>query len=1067
MAGESPGKSDQQKSSGETARGARDPRLTASREEEADDGRSAIAVAEDAASGGSGAASTEPESESERPESGVRESESGEPGATETESGLPVRPGASAEGDSSSPDATDESGETAKPEGSDTRLREAVAAWVASDEPDAEADSEAEAEGESSAAPGGTEGGATDAAAEDDSDASDSEASGTSRPAKAGADAEGDAGTSGAKGNAAAEGGAGEGETSDGPSERAGDDGVARAASGADKGASGDAEGSGASRPAKAGADAESDDDASGAEGEAASKGGADDSAAEGRAGGGKLSDVPSERADTDGDDDAAKAASGDESESGDAGASGAEGDADGSAAKGGADASSGSSDEGSGAKGRAGASSGEGSGTSRSAKAGADAKGDADADAEDGDGAASEARGDQKTAVFRAPKVPSGGEGADSDAGEASVKAASGSKGAKADADASGGEGSGASRTAKANSGAGAADDAGEADSKGSDADDSGKAAASGDGKRRPAWAGADDDGDGDGKPSRPSVDQKTAVFRAPKVEDKEEKDGKGGKPVDRPTAAFGVLPEKKKGVDQPTTAIKALPSDAEKGGKGTKDGKDGAKPSERENERTSKFVPLRSSDAPAPAKAPAKASAKAPAKPDDVPETERTRQQPLPPQTPDGKQPAPLDLLAELTNRPPKPETPIRTAVRRVKIWTPLAILLVVLLGVAQAVRPLPEPELKLTADASYTFKGAKLTMPWSGEGQSAAEVQGVGSLGTSGAQKAVPIASVTKVMTAYVVLKDHPLKAGAEGPRIKIDKTAADESSSADESRASVKEGQSFTQHQLLQLLLINSSNNIARLLARWDAGSLDAFTKKMNDAAKSLGMKNTTYTDPSGLKESTKSTAADQLKLAAAAMESEAFREVVATPNTEIPGLDGKIYNNNNLLVKPGVIGIKTGSSTPAGGALMWGAVRTIDGKKQRILGVVLEQRAPTTLDASLQLAQTESYKLITAVQDALTSATVIKKGDVVGQVDDGLGGTTPVVATKDLKAVGWAGLNVDIKIGDGGKTIPHTAKAGTVVGEVTVGTGPGQVKAPVALENDLSEPSFGSKLTRIS
>ena len=914
MAGESPGKSDQQKSSGETARGARDPRLTAFREGEADGVRSAVAVAEDASESapeGSSAASAEPESE--RPEaagddgaSGVRESEDSE--LVEAEA---------------APEAESGDSEADPPEGGDSRLREAVAAWVASDEPDAgdgkpsdepvdqgttspratDTPSGAEGDADASGSEGWAKPGSDDGADGDDKAASGGKGSGTSRTAKAGSDAEGASGASGAKGD------------------------------GDDKAVSG-GEGSGKSRTAKAGSDAE------GGVGASRTKG-----------------------------DDAEKAASG---VKGDAGASGGR----------------------------------------DSAAAGSRGEGDGDSG-----GTASERSVDQKTAVFRTPK------------------SAADSKGAKADADASGG--------------------------------------------RRPAWAGSDDDGDDKGdkaasgdeedKPSgRPSIDQKTAVFRAPKVDDK------GGKPLDRPTAAFGVLPEKKKGVDQPTTAIKALSGDEAKSGKSGKSGKDGKgakddKRSEGENERTSKFVPLRSTDAPAPAKAPEKAAKPdtAPAKPADLPETERTRQQPLPPQTPDGKQPAPLDLLAELTNRPPKPETPIRTAVRRVKIWTPLAILLVVLLGVAQAVRPLPEPELKLTGDESYAFKGEKLAMPWSGEGQSAAEVQGVGSLGTSGAQKPVPIASVTKVMTAYVVLKSHPLKAGAEGPRIKIDATAAQESGSADESRASVKEGQSFTQHQLLQLLLINSSNNIARLLARWDAGSLDAFTKKMNDAAKSLGMKNSTYTDPSGLKESTKSTAADQLKLAKAAMESDAFREVVATPNTEIPGLDGKIYNNNNLLVKPGVIGIKTGSSTPAGGALMWGAVRTIEGKKQRILGVVLEQRAPTTLDASLQLAQTESYKLITAAQDALTSATVIKKGDVVGQVDDGLGGTTPVVATKDLKAVGWAGLDVDIKIGDGGKTIPHSAKAGAVVGEVTVGSGPGRVKAPVALQNDLSEPSFGAKLTRIS
>ncbi|MGW4074476.1 D-alanyl-D-alanine carboxypeptidase family protein [Streptomyces asiaticus] len=640
---------------------------------------------------------------------------------------------------------------------------------------------------------------------------------------------------------------------------------------------------------------------------------------------------------------------------------------------------------------------------------------------------------------------------------------------------------------------------------------------------------AGADGDGD---EPSKRSVDQRTAVFRTvkptadaegkdkkdesekgepqkdeakkkdePKADEPEGESGKAAasdakaaasdadddasdKPIDRPTAAFGVLPEKSgkdrkdgtKGVDQPTTAFKAVspPADSKASEGKTADKASDAKTSgkkpvgESDNERTSKFVPLRSPDDPAPPKPAAPPAApKAPAAPPTaVPEAERTKQQPLPPLTPDGKQPAPLDLLAQLTNTPPKPETPLRTAVRRVKIWTPLAVLLVIILGVVQALRPLPDPSLELTSDASYRFGGEALSMPWPDQGQSAAEVEGVGSLGTSGEQKPVPIASVTKVMTAYVVLKDHPLKGDAEGPKIKIDAQAAEEAKSADESRAEVKEGQSFTQHQLLQLLLINSSNNIARLLARWDAGSLDAFVKKMNDAADSLGMKHTTYTDPSGLKESTKSTAADQLKLAKAAMQSDAFRAVVATPNTDIPGLDDRIYNNNNLLVKPGVIGIKTGSSTPAGGALMWGAVRTIDGKKQRILGVVLEQRATTTLDASLQLAQTNSYKLITAAQDALTSATVIKKGDVVGQVDDGLGGTTPVVATKDLKAVGWSGLTVDIKIGDGGKTVPHSAKAGTVVGEVTVGTGPGQLKAPVALQSDLSEPSFGAKLTRI-
>ncbi|MFK4182720.1 D-alanyl-D-alanine carboxypeptidase [Streptomyces sparsogenes] len=487
-----------------------------------------------------------------------------------------------------------------------------------------------------------------------------------------------------------------------------------------------------------------------------------------------------------------------------------------------------------------------------------------------------------------------------------------------------------------------------------------------------------------------------------------------------------------------------------------------------ERPSERTSRFVPLRSDDAPA-ARPPARPAAP-PALPDPertaqqpLPESERTKQQPLPP----AGQPAPLDLLAQLTNTPPPPETPLRTAMRRIKIWTPIAVLLLIVLGVVQAMRPLPDPSLTLAAESIYRFDGAKLSLPWPDQGQSAVEVEGVGSLGTSGAQKPVPIASVTKVMTAYVVLKSHPLKVSQKGPSIRIDAQADKEAGSEDESRVPVKEGQTYTERQMLEMLLIPSGNNIARLLARWEAGSEKAFVKKMNDAAKDLGMKNTVYTDPSGFVATTKSTASDQLKLARAVMQSEAFRAVVATPNVKIPGLKDTIYNNNNLLVKPGVIGIKTGSSTPAGGALMWGAEKTVDGKKQRILGVVLEQRAPGILQNSLDLVQENSYKLITAVQEGLTSATVVKKGEVVGHVDDGLGGTTPVVATKDLTAIGWGGLEVELKLTDGGKTVPHSAKAGTVVGELTVGSGPGQVKVPVALQNDLSEPSFGAKLTRIA
>lgn len=160
--------------------------------------------------------------------------------------------------------------------------------------------------------------------------------------------------------------------------------------------------------------------------------------------------------------------------------------------------------------------------------------------------------------------------------------------------------------------------------------------------------------------------------------------------------------------------------------------------------------------------------------------------------------------------------------------------------------------------------------LHLPWPAEGQTSVEVEGIGGLGTRGEQRPVPIASVTKVMTAYVILKGHPMRAGAPGADITADEQAANESYSSVETTASVLAGRTYTQRRLLELMMVPSGNNIARLLARWDAGGEKAFVAKMNEAAATLGMGRTTYTGVSGMETSTRSTSADQRRLARATL-----------------------------------------------------------------------------------------------------------------------------------------------------------------------------------------------------
>ncbi|MEW2292047.1 D-alanyl-D-alanine carboxypeptidase [Streptomyces sp. NPDC006743] len=580
-------------------------------------------------------------------------------------------------------------------------------------------------------------------------------------------------------------------------------------------------------------------------------------------------------------------------------------------------------------------------------------------------------------------------------------------------------------------------------------------------------------------GPEAEPSVDTPTAVFKAPRPA------------VDQPTTMLKLGGAQrgdaknaaKSGAENaPKTGAKAAPKTdagnaaktgakggtaAEGAAKGPRqaDGGSAPKPApgagESEAERTSKFVALKPlDDAPktAPGAPAAPAATPTPTARNHRPGFEPTTQQPLPPKPP-------LDLLAELTNTPPPPETPLRTTVRRVKIWTPLVLLLLVVFAIVQALRPLPAPGLALTAKDNYTFEGSKLTLPWPGEGQGWMDVEGVGTMDHFGEQKPAPIGSVAKTMTAYIILRDHPLKVGQEGPKIKIDPQAEKEGGydkTGDESTLNtVKAGQTLTEKQALSAVMIPSANNIARLLARWDAGSEAAFVKKMNATAKELGMANTTYTDPSGLTKTTVSTAEDQVKLGDQVVKNPALVAITSAASWTDPS--GKNWPNwNELPYRMGAIGIKTGSTTAAGGNLLFAARKKVGGQTVTVVGAILGQRKSPILTTVNQVSKTA----LEAAKGALTSAKILKKGDVVGYVDDRLGGHTPVVVTEDVTAVGWAGSQVKVSFAP--DQVPHSAKAGTKVGTLTVGEGGagGAVRVPVALQTDLSEPGFTDKLTRL-
>ncbi len=275
----------------------------------------------------------------------------------------------------------------------------------------------------------------------------------------------------------------------------------------------------------------------------------------------------------------------------------------------------------------------------------------------------------------------------------------------------------------------------------------------------------------------------------------------------------------------------------------------------------------------------------------------------------------------------------------------------------------KPLPAPVIRRSQRLG--------AVAWPAYGESAGDISGVGLVPGPGATRPVPIASVAKVMTAYVILRDHPLAARASGPLITVRPQEAAAYASQvrnGDSLVPVAAGETITEREALEALLLPSADNMAWILARWDAGSQAVFVARMNTTARQLGMTATTYTDPSGLDASTTSTADDQARLGIAAMRVPALAAVVAMRTADIP-VAGVVRNYNTLLGHDGISGLKTGSTDAAGGCVLLAAWRQAGSRKTLIIAATLGQ--PGTMRTMLPNALQAGNALVLSLDDALS------------------------------------------------------------------------------------------------
>ncbi len=309
----------------------------------------------------------------------------------------------------------------------------------------------------------------------------------------------------------------------------------------------------------------------------------------------------------------------------------------------------------------------------------------------------------------------------------------------------------------------------------------------------------------------------------------------------------------------------------------------------------------------------------------------------------------------------------------------------------------------------------------IPWPATGEAAVGVEGLNFIESNLPDNPpVPIASLTKMMTAYVILQDHPLSPGENGPAIRVDEadietTYNDELN--DETIVPIVHGEVLTEKQALEGLMVHSACNLAYVLARWDSGTASAFVAKMNRTAKALGLASTRYVGPAGFSPGSVSTAASLTKLAMDAMSIPAFARIVDHPEINLPNA-GVLENYVSAIGQNGVIGVKSGFTYQSEGCVVLAAVRYIGNTQVTMIATVTGQGGMDPLGS----AQNTALAIIDSIPSRLFIDSTDLSGYIVGniqpswlKVHSGKKAQYSIVTSGNLSLLEWPGADPRVTI----------------------------------------------------
>jgi len=379
-----------------------------------------------------------------------------------------------------------------------------------------------------------------------------------------------------------------------------------------------------------------------------------------------------------------------------------------------------------------------------------------------------------------------------------------------------------------------------------------------------------------------------------------------------------------------------------------------------------------------------------------------------------------------------------------------------------------PVDPPEATTHAPQVPTVAAAVIATP--PNGASAISIAGAdaylgegasGLWSSSGTGEPLPIASITKLITALVILDAAPLASVDDpGPTItftKADHDLYDRYYVQGSTIAPMPTGTSMSLRGALSAMLIPSASNYAEALSTRIFGSQNAFLGATRNWLSANGLTGTTITEPTGNSPRNTSTPADLLAIGKLAAAHPVIAQIVATPSISLPGA-GQLYNTNGLLGTAGITGLKTGSLGEGTYSLLYTATVDVGAAEPlAVTGVVLGGVSRESVNASV-LGALESIRSGFHHVDLATS------GQEVGTISTSWGSSARLIIGETASIFTWSDTPITATMDI---ATPPSYTDGTVVGSITWTAGPNTVTAPVKIDGSIDQPSEWWRLTHPS